>query len=76
MTRYEYIVKNSKSEMAMVIAFCVAAYIERETKQDFSCEALIKFISEESEPIEKHKEKLHQQMVRATGEGTDDAFQL
>lgn len=53
MKRYEYIVKNGISEMAIATAFCIATYIEGLTKVDMDCDFRRAFIEAECEPIEK-----------------------
>ena len=53
MKRYEYIVKNGISEMAIATAFCIATYLEGLSGKEMDCEFRREFIKSECEPIEK-----------------------
>lgn len=52
MTRYEYIAKGGKQEMAKAIGFCLAIYHETLTKETMSCDDLKAFVNEASEKLE------------------------
>lgn len=52
MTRYEYIIKGGKQEMAKAIGFCLTIYHETLTKETMSCDDLKAFVNEASEKLE------------------------
>lgn len=52
MTRYEYIIKGGKEELAVAIGFCIATFYESFTKEKISCEELKKYVALAAKDIE------------------------
>ena len=51
MTRYEYIVKNGKEEMAKAIGFCLATYDESLKNGTYSCDEFVTMVKLAQEKV-------------------------